>query len=152
MEWNTILFAARWAFIGLFYFVLLLLLLGVYREIRSQETSGSANQDQALASRLGCLRVLNPGSDKTAHPGKIIPLKLENRIGADPENDVVLGDHYVSGQHAFLKWDGSEWWLEDLNSRNGTRINQVLCQPRCPQPVRAGARISMGDMVFELLE
>jgi hypothetical protein len=33
MDWNTILFAAKWAIIGLFYLVLLLLLFGVYREI-----------------------------------------------------------------------------------------------------------------------
>ncbi|RPI80899.1 MAG: FHA domain-containing protein [Chloroflexi bacterium] len=147
MEWNTILFAARWAFIGLFYFVLLLLLFGVYREM-----SGRTNRDQMVTSGQGGLRVLQSGSDKTVKAGKIIPLKNENRIGADSGNDIVLGDKYVSGYHASLKWDGSGWWLEDLNSKNGTKVNQMVCQPRRPQAVRTGSRISMGDMIFELLD
>lgn len=148
MEWNTILFAARWAFIGLFYSILLLLLFGVYREM-----SERANRDQVVSSSaLGGLQVLQSGSDKTVKAGKIIPLKNENRIGADSGNDIVLGDRYVSGFHASLKWDGSGWWLEDLNSKNGTKVDQMVCQPRRPQAVRAGSRISMGDMVFELLD
>jgi hypothetical protein len=33
LAWNTILFALKWVFIGLIYFVLFLLLLAVRREV-----------------------------------------------------------------------------------------------------------------------
>lgn len=44
-------------------------------------------------------------------------------IGRRDDNDICLrNDTYISRQHANLHWRGSDWWLEDSNSTNGTYI------------------------------
>jgi hypothetical protein len=41
-------------------------------------------------------------------------------IGRGPENDIVIRDERVSKQHARIVKQGTEYYLEDLDSRNGT--------------------------------
>ncbi len=48
------------------------------------------------------------------------------RIGANQDNDLILIDDYVSRNHASLTYDNSELILSDLDSRNGTFLNDVL--------------------------
>ena len=44
-------------------------------------------------------------------------------IGRDPENDIVIEDSTVSGKHAILMYKGGAFTLRDLNSSNGTYVN-----------------------------
>ena len=50
-------------------------------------------------------------------------LKDRITIGRRPYNDVVIDNLAVSGEHAVLHSIGSDVFLEDLNSTNGTYIN-----------------------------
>lgn len=44
-------------------------------------------------------------------------------IGRRDENDICLrNDTYISRKHAKLHWKNKLWWLEDLNSTNGTFV------------------------------
>src|SRR5262245_12294077 len=58
--------------------------------------------------------------------GKIVGeanLKLgETRIGRNPASDVVLDDISVSGDHALVKTVGVKSTLQDLDSTNGTFV------------------------------
>ena len=104
-----------------------------------------------MAVVAGSLKVINPGSDRRVVPGKMLPLKLETRLGAEVDNDLVLDDQFVSRYHARLRWDGAVWWIEDLGSSNGTTVDGQICPPRNPQPLRRGASLQLGDMIFELV-
>ena len=148
MDWNTILFAARWTIIALFYFVLLVLLVGVYREAASVLAQKTARETISY----GGLRVIEPGSDPQALSGTIFPLKPVTSLGAQQDNDIVLGDKFVSGHHLRLQWDGVVWWIEDLNSKNGTFVNRRPVPPGHPQSLTRGAEITVGDMIMELIE
>lgn len=44
-------------------------------------------------------------------------------LGRRPYNDIVIDHLAVSGEHAVLQISGSEAFIEDLNSTNGTYIN-----------------------------
>jgi pSer/pThr/pTyr-binding forkhead associated (FHA) protein len=61
----------------------------------------------------------------------------ENVIGRDPSVEVCLDEAAVSRRHARLTVDGSEAWLEDLDSKNGTTIGAT--------PVLATTRLRDGD-------
>ena len=51
-------------------------------------------------------------------------------IGRDPACEYVLEDDSVSAKHARLSYHHSQWWLEDLGSKNGTLLNnQKLDMP-----------------------
>jgi len=43
--------------------------------------------------------------------------------GRDPESDIPLGDPRASTRHARFLWRGTEWWVLDLGSKNGTFVN-----------------------------
>lgn len=44
-------------------------------------------------------------------------------LGRDPAADLPLTDRAVSAHHALLSFHDGQWWVDDLGSRNGTRLN-----------------------------
>lgn len=44
-------------------------------------------------------------------------------IGRRPQNDIVIDDLAVSGEHAVIVTSDDDSFLEDLNSTNGTKVN-----------------------------
>lgn len=147
ISWNALLFVSKWILIGLVYFALVIVLIAVRREMSLRIGSGQS----PILAVPGRLRVVNPGRDNRIHAGAMLSLQPETCLGAERDNDLVLRDPFVSGHHARLRWDGSQWWLEDLNSSNGTYLNQRRCLPEKPQPVSPGSILQLGDMSFEML-
>ncbi len=49
-------------------------------------------------------------------------------IGRDPECEVILEDAAASARHARLSYHHNQWWLEDLQSTNGTKLNNETAQ------------------------
>jgi pSer/pThr/pTyr-binding forkhead associated (FHA) protein len=78
-----------------------------------------------------------------------IPLKNVTRIGRKPNNDLVLSDPDVSGLHAQIRWEGSTFLLEDLQSTNGTFLNGQ----RINSPVQLGdgALINVGKTQIQFV-
>lgn len=67
------------------------------------------------------------------------PLMPVTTLGRSESNSVTLPDSYASGNHAVIDLRGSQWWLEDLGSRNGTLVNNI--------PVEEATIISSGDLI-----
>lgn len=44
-------------------------------------------------------------------------------VGRGATNDLILNNDTVSSHHARLAYNLNQWWLQDLNSTNGTYIN-----------------------------
>ncbi len=64
------------------------------------------------------------------------------RIGRDPACDVHVSDRVVSRHHAEVVFIGSRWWLQDLNSANGTwvggsRVDRV--------PIEGSVEVELGS-------
>ncbi len=64
------------------------------------------------------------------------------------EADVVLGDASVSRLHARIIREGKEYYLEDLNSTNGTFKNGLRLQPYEKRKLEAGDEIKCGRVVL----
>jgi hypothetical protein len=145
---GILLFLLKFVLIGRIYWVLLILLRTVRQEM-FQRIESHAGEAAVVPGRL---KVVDPGGDPGAHPGQIFTLQPETTLGAKPGADLILGDPYISGKHARLRWDGVGWWIEDLGSRNGTFLNGSQVPPNTPQSVSPGAWIQVGGMSLTLLE
>lgn len=59
-------------------------------------------------------------------------------FGRSPSNDISLNHAAVSGQHAIIVRQGDDFFLEDLESRNGTLLNGQRLPPRDKKLLRNG--------------
>ncbi|AUD68222.1 FHA domain-containing protein FhaB/FipA [Bifidobacterium breve] len=83
--------------------------------------------------------------------GSSVPLTgAEIGLGRAASNTVVLDDEFVSSHHARVYRDPSsgQWAIEDLNSTNGTVVNQQRISQPTILPARVPVRI--GATTFEL--
>jgi hypothetical protein len=69
-------------------------------------------------------------------------------IGRLPSCGLTLDDTTVSREHAALVRRGETWWVVDLGSTNGTKVNG---RRAAEQPVSVGDRLELGDVVLELV-
>ncbi len=53
-------------------------------------------------------------------------------IGRGKENAVILDDMMVSQTHAVIRQSSQGWWIEDMQSQNGVRVNGWEVYGRCP--------------------
>jgi hypothetical protein len=72
-----------------------------------------------------------------------------NSIGRAPGNSITLDHPSVSSYHARLSFGSGRWLLEDLGSRNGTRLNGLEVSE--PLPINDGDRLQFGSVEFRLM-
>ena len=78
------------------------------------------------------------------------PIEVEKEqsvVGRDPSCDVVVTDGSVSRRHARLEQRGSEWWVIDQGSANGTYINSVRV---AEQSLKTGQELRFGALSFQV--
>ncbi len=63
----------------------------------------------------------------------------EISLGRSPACDVPLDDETISARHGLLTFHHGQWWLEDLASTNGTRLNDI--------PVSMPTVVTTGDVI-----
>jgi len=63
--------------------------------------------------------------------------------------DLIVRDTTVSREHAAFVRRSDRWWVIDLGSTNGTRVNGLRA---AEHPIGPGDRIELGDVVVELVE
>lgn len=84
---------------------------------------------------------------KGPNPGQQFSLtKPKHILGRHPDCDVVLDLGAVSRQHAQILQVNGEFFVEDLNSRNGTYVNGTLIQGR--HPLNDNDRLKICDILF----
>jgi len=71
--------------------------------------------------------------------GVTFPLLPLTSVGRAPTNTIVLEEPFASQEHALVTRRGGQWWLEDRDSSNGTRLNG--------QQVTVPVVLSSGDVI-----
>jgi diguanylate cyclase (GGDEF)-like protein len=103
----------------------------------------------AVPAQNDCLVIIYH-ADKSLQ-GKRTNLDGVKRLGRLPDNDIELDDGLVSRHHAVVERDLAAgcWLLRDLNSKNGTFLNDV---PLVGQsPLRNGDRLKIGSTIIKYL-
>ena len=106
--------------------------------------SASALASADIAHRAPRLVVERaPGHD----PGMIYDLDGDIVLGRGDRAEIRLEDPFASSRHARVYEQGDIVVIEDLDSTNGTYLNEELLQT--PRPLHPGDRLRIGDSEFE---
>ena len=71
-------------------------------------------------------------------------------IGRRADNDLVVPEATVSGQHAQLKWQNASWVVEDLGSTNGSYVDHTY-ERRKSVNLMHGGEVQFGELRFKLV-
>jgi pSer/pThr/pTyr-binding forkhead associated (FHA) protein len=106
----------------------------IWRDLKAQSKSISAPEIPAISL------VLLSGEEIDAKQFSA----SEITIGRSASNDFAVPDDTVSARHSRLRFHHNQWWLEDLNSTNGTYLNDERVIG--PTVVVAGDEVRCGQV------
>lgn len=84
----------------------------IWQELRLSSRAASVRQIPAIR--------LAPANAEETQWEFAVP---EVIIGRDPSCELSIADDTVSAHHARLSYHHNQWWVEDLQSTNGTFLN-----------------------------
>jgi hypothetical protein len=73
-------------------------------------------------------------------------LGQQTRLGRVADNEIVLADPQASRHHATIEWTQDNYWLSDLDSKNGTYLNGERLEQ--PIQIKPGDQIRIGSTLF----
>ena len=139
-----------------FLLLLWLFVWSVLRSLRSDIYAGTARPLPRYSPKQSMLPSL--GRNKTAkylvvtrgaRAGTRITLGTQPvLIGRADDSTLVLTDDYASTRHARLSPRGSDWYVEDLGSTNGTYLDRAKVTTAVRVPL--GTPVRVGKTVIEL--
>jgi serine/threonine protein kinase len=68
-------------------------------------------------------------------------------IGRTNGNDLIISGRTVSRRHARFWFDTNRWYIADMQSANGTLVNNLRIQPNQAVPLNDGDSINFGDEI-----
>jgi adenylate cyclase len=77
---------------------------------------------------------------------RVMDLKDELSVGRTEGNDLILNHPSVSRKHARFELRGENWWIVDLKSTNGVKLNGNLVTEA---QVAAGDKLSVGSVLLD---
>ena len=82
-------------------------------------------------------------------PARFASQRLGISLGRHPDLvDEVVADASVSRRHLRIAAEGDQLYVEDLNSSNGTFLNEQRLSPFKPARLDYGAKVALGDLVL----
>jgi hypothetical protein len=129
----------RLLFLGLLYLFLFRIARALVGDLRAAAREPGAE--------LGRLVVVSSPSGEPAE-GDTLALDAIATIGRDVNNAIVVEDQFVSAEHAILTFRGRAWYIEDLQSTNGTFVNGAPVTE--VTPLGYGDVIQVGQVRFRL--
>lgn len=121
---------------------------GSWKPPRSRTVTFAAPVPDPVAAAAAAAR-------EEAHVGEALALVLDlaavtvtlGREGCD----LVINDGTLSARHLQLSPTPAGWVVEDLGSRNGTRVDGVRLAEGTRMPIRSGAKIAAAQCLFTFL-
>ena len=127
---TLVLWGTRLLFLLLLYLFLARVIRVLLRDLRAAA--------REPAQRPGRMVVLDSPSGEPA-VGRSFGLDVITSLGRDVNNAIVIDDPFASSEHAVLTFRGRNWYLEDLDSTNGSFVNG--------HPISGVAALGFGDEI-----
>jgi pSer/pThr/pTyr-binding forkhead associated (FHA) protein len=133
------LWILRLSFLALIYLFLFAVVRVLLRDLRA------ASRERSIeAGRL--IVVASPSGEPPS--GAVFALDAVTTLGRDVNNAIVVEDQFASAEHCVLTFRGRAWYVEDLESTNGTYLNGA--QIKGTSSVGYGDELQVGEVRFRL--
>jgi pSer/pThr/pTyr-binding forkhead associated (FHA) protein len=96
-------------------------------------------------------KLVTSTGQEVALPGKAEIIIGRTDVGVVADVDTTpFGGHPggVSRRHCKITVQGSQYFIEDLNSTNGTFVDGTQLTPNTPTPLQNGDQIVLGKVAF----
>ena len=133
------LWAIRLIFLALIYLFLFAVARTLLRDLRA-----AAREPGVELGRL--VVIASPSGDPAV--GTSFPLDAVTTMGRDVNNSIIVEDQFASGDHAVLTFRGRSWYVEDVDSTNGTFVNGSRVDGVAPMGF--GDMLQVGQARFRL--
>jgi hypothetical protein len=144
LDTYTVLLILRIALVAVLYLVILRVVAVARREMKlAANATSSVTRGKNV---VGHLVVIDNGST-ALRPGARLDVEPITIIGRSPTCTIVLDSTFVSTEHTRILFKDRSLWVEDLNSRNSTLVNQTPVKD--PVAVTPGTILQVGDVRFK---
>ena len=133
----------KYVIIAIIFIIIIFALRIMYMDIK-----GGAKQKPVKKKTMG-LEVIDRGDNLNLRVGAVIPLNGQLSIGRKADNLLILGDKYVSSQHARIYLKNTNYILQDLRSTNGTMMNNKTVKDTVY--IKKGDVIKIGTSTFKVI-
>ncbi len=135
---RVVFLVLKFGLLAILYLFILRVFHFILTDLRRVSAKG-ANRTPGKQVPSGAELVVTESNDPAVRPGEVIKLSAATRVGRGKHNHLSLTDSFVSHDHMQIIFKQGKFFLEDLNSINGTYINGV----RVKEPVS----LSHGDAI-----
>ena len=117
----------------------------MYKDVKNE---GRKRPRKSNRVKFG-LEIIKRGQNYNLQEGSVIPIDDMITMGRAEDNMVVLSDKYASSHHLKLYLRNNEYVLEDLNSTNGTFVNDAAISGKIT--LQKGYIIRIGSSEFKVI-
>jgi len=139
----TISLIMKYAIIAIIYLIIIFALRIMYKDIK-----GGGKKKAVIRKTMG-LEVIERGENFNLRMGAVIPLNDDLTVGRKADNLLILGDKYVSTQHARIFRKNTDYILQDMGSTNGTFMNNKRVKDKVA--IKKGDEIKIGTSIFKVI-
>ncbi|MGY0373275.1 FHA domain-containing protein [Clostridium sp. JNZ J1-5] len=129
--------------IAVIYIIIFWALKIMYKDIKG------GNKRKKVGKRIGLEVMQVGGGNSILKIGSVIPIHNKLTIGRKEDNQLVLHDQYVSGNHAVIFIKNNEYIIEDLKSTNGTIVNNEKLDKATY--LNIDDEIEIGEYIFKVI-
>jgi len=142
----------RFAFLAILFLFLLWIARSAWRDlVRTGSSSARSDHDRTVGPSPGGSRdawlVVESGTDLA--PGTRFDLFGGATLGRSGDAEITFSDRYASGVHARVYPRGDRFFIEDMNSTNGTLLDGAPVVGSTE--LAEGATIAIGDTSFRFV-
>ena len=114
--YNLLAILLKYIFIVIIYLFIFSIIRMIYLDIRGME--GVVIEDESY------LKLISSRENFSFKINEHYIVKEEINLGRHRDNEIIVKDPFVSKRHFKITEDEDEYFLEDLNSANGTYVNR----------------------------
>jgi hypothetical protein len=146
LDFEPVSIALKFAFLGVLYLFLFWIASSARKDLKRNTGTSPAPETGRRGTRSAPDAWLVVETSDNLDPGSRFDLFGGATLGRSQDADIAFSDRYASGLHARVYARADRYFIEDMNSTNGTLLDgaPVIGEMEIPD----GAKIAIGDTSF----